>query len=223
LKLACFLLFATGLTLAGATTDAVLARMDQAAATFRGVSAKIKKTSYTAIIKESSDETGTIRLLAPKPRSVNALVRIEQPDPKLIAFRDKKAQIYLPKINTVQEYDLGKYDSLLTQGLLIGFATPVKELKKTYSVEGSVEDPIDGKKTTKLTLVPTQEAVKQHLSRIELWINDADGLPVRQKLHQLSGDYTQIDYSDMKLEPGLADKDVRLELPANVKREYPQK
>ena len=197
--------------------------MDSAATSFRGMTAKIRMISYTAIIKETTEESGTITLRSPKPRTVVALIDFEKPDKKSFSFRDKKAQIYLPKINTVQEYDLGKYDSLLTQGLLIGFGTSSKDLQKNYTVSGGAEETIEGLKTWKIELVPTAETIRQHITRIELWVGADTGLPVQEKLYRKSGDYTQIVYSEMKLQSNLTDEQVKLKLPGNVKKEYPQK
>lgn len=197
--------------------------MDAAAASFKGMTAKIRMIAYTAIIKETTEESGTIALRSPKPRTVVTLIEFEKPDTKSYSFRDKKAQIYLPKINTVQEYDLGKYDSLLTQGLLIGFGTSSKDLQKNYTVSGGTEETIEGQKTLKIELVPTAETIRQHITRIELWIGADSGLPVQEKLYRKSGDYTQIVYSEMKLQSNLTDEQVKLKLPANVKKEYPQK
>lgn len=187
------------------------------------MTSKIQMLSYTAIIKESTEETGTISLRGTKSKSVNALIHFVKPDEKSIAFRNKKVQIYLPKINTVQEYDMGKFDNLLTQGLLIGFATPAKEIRKSYTVKLLGEETVGGQACSKLELTPTQQEILQHLSRLELWISNTTGLPVQEKLFQQSGDYTQIIYSDMKLDPRLTDEQVQLKLPGNVKKEYPQK
>ncbi len=203
--------------------DSVLARMDKAANSFQGMTSSIQMISHTAIIKESTEESGTIALRGTKTKTVNALINFVKPDNKSIAFRNKKVQIYLPKINTVQEYDMGKFDSLLTQGLLIGFATPAKEIRKNYQIKLLGEESVAGQACTKLELTPTQQTIQQHLSRLELWISNTTGLPVQEKLHQQSGDYTQIIYSDMKLVPGLTDQQVQLKLPADVKKEYPQK
>jgi len=197
--------------------------MDSAATSFRGMTAKIRMISYTAIIKETTEESGTITLRSPKPRTVVALIDFEKPDKKSFSFRDKKAQIYLPKINTVQEYDLGKYDSLLTQGLLIGFGTSSKDLQKNYTISGGTDETIEGLKTSKLELVPTAETIRQHITRIELWVGTDTGLPVQEKLYRKSGDYTHIVYSEMKLQSNLTDEQVKLKLPGNVKKEYPQK
>ncbi len=217
------LLLLLGAALAeGATTDQVLARMDAAGASFRGMSAKLRKISHTAIIRESQEESGSI-LLQKQKKSVLARIDFEKPDVRSIQFRDRKVQIYLPKLNVVQEYDLGRYDSLLSQGLLIGFATPSPELRKNYRVRLMGEEPIGGQAAYRLELEPTTASIKQHFTKIELWIGSAEGLPLQQRLFQPSGDYTQIIYSDMKLEPNLSDERLRLKLPSNVKREYPQK
>ncbi len=197
--------------------------MDAAAASFRGMTANIRMVSYTAIIKETTEESGTIALRSPKPRTVVALIDFEKPDQKSYSFRDKKAQIYLPKINTVQEYDLGKYDSLLTQGLLIGFGTSSKDLRKNYTISGGADETVEGLKSWKVELVPTAETIRQHITRIELWVNAGTGLPVQEKLYRKSGDYTQIVYSEMKLQSNLTDEQVKLKVPGNVKKEYPQK
>ncbi len=221
-RLSLFLVLSTA-ALPAATVDSVLARMDEAGTAFRGMTAKMRKLSYTAIIKETLEESGKITLRCPKPRQVQALIDFDKPDLKSFLFRDKKVQIFMPKLNTVQEWDLGKFDSLLTQGLLIGFATPSKEIRKNYSVLLVGEETVVGRKTFKLELVPTVESIRQHFTKIDLWIAISDGLPVQQRLIQASGDYTQIIYSDMQLQAVPSDQQVSLKLPPNVKREYPQK
>ncbi len=221
-RLSLFILLFTA-ALPAATVDSVLARMDEAGTAFRGMTAKMRKLSYTAIIKETLEESGKITLRCPKPRQVQALIDFDKPDLKSFLFRDKKVQIFMPKLNTVQEWDLGKFDSLLTQGLLIGFATPSKEIRKNYSILLVGEETVVGRKTFKLELVPTVESIRQHFTKIDLWIAISDGLPVQQRLIQASGDYTQIIYSDMQLQAVPSDQQVSLKLPPNVKREYPQK
>ena len=223
MRLLTLLLFLVPAALPAATIDAVLSRMDEAGLAFRGMTAKMRKLSHTAIIKETLEESGKITLRCPKPRQVQALIDFDKPDLKSFLFRDKKVQIFMPKLNTVQEWELGKFDSLMTQGLLIGFATPSREIRKNYAVVLAGEETSAGRKTYKLELVPTLESIRQHISKIDLWISVADGLPVQQRLIQESGDYTQIIYTDMQLQASLTDQQVALKLPANVKREYPQK
>jgi len=215
--------FLTCVTAQASSLDEALARMDKSAAGFRGLTANVKMTSYTAIVKESSDESGKITLFRPKPRDMRMLVEFMQPSPRAVAFQKSKIQLYYPKLQTVREYDLGKQSSLLDQFLLLGFGTPGNELKKAYNIKFTGEETINGVKADRLELTPLSEEALKHVRRIELWVSQADGIVLQQKVHQPSKDYMLITYSDIQLNPGLTEDSVKLKLPKGVKKETPQK
>jgi outer membrane lipoprotein-sorting protein len=81
---------------------------------------------------------------------------------------------------------------------------------------------VDGKPVSRLELVPKDKKTKEQFNRIELWINDA-GYPVRQRFHEPNGNHRTVNYTNMKVNPDISASDLALRLPANVKREYPQK
>ncbi|MDX1981941.1 MAG: outer-membrane lipoprotein carrier protein LolA [Bryobacteraceae bacterium] len=201
----------------------VMARMDAAASGFRGATANIRKISYTAVIKDSAEEKGKVTILRAKPREMQLRMDLTAPDTKTWVFRGKKAELYLPKINTVQEYDLGKYSRLLDQFLLLGFGSTSRDLQKSYAVKFAGEEVVDGQKASKLEMTPTSEQAREHLRRVEIWFPLSGGLPIQQKFFQNSGDYVMVSYSGLKLEANLAESAIRLALPKDVKREYPQK
>jgi outer membrane lipoprotein-sorting protein len=58
---------------------------------------------------------------------------------------------------------------------------------------------------------------------VEIWFSQESGNPVQQKFYMGSGDYMLVNYAETKLDANLPEQAVRLKLPANVKREYPQK
>lgn len=198
-------------------------KLDQNAASFRSMSAHIERIDYTAVIKDAARESGDIRLLRLKPGSVAMRIDFKQPDEKQISYADKKVQVFLPKINTVQIVDVGKIDSLISQGILIGFGTNSKELQKTYSIKLLGEEAINGKPCTRIELTPKQDSALLKLKKIEVWLGNADGYPQRQKLFQGAGDYNQATYTDLKINSSLTEKELRLDLPKNVKKEYPTK
>lgn len=203
--------------------QAVLAKMDESAAEFRSMSGKVRKVTHTAVINDDEVETGTIRLKRQGPRDIRLLVEITGHDPKSYALQGRKAEIYYPKIQTVQEYDLGKQGQLLDQFLLLGFGTPTRDLLKAYSLRVAGEETVAGVKTARVELIPKSPRVLQHLTKAELWISLADGHTVQQRFHEPSGDYRLATYSDVKWNQPLADSEVALKLPNNVKREYPQR
>lgn len=217
------LLLAGALGATPLTLPEVLAKLDQNAATFRAMSAKLERIDYTAVLKDSARETGTILLLKKKPGSVAMRIDFQEPDPKQISYADKKVQSYLPKINTVQIVDVGKIDNLISQGILIGFGTTAKELQKSYKVKLLGEEVIGGKPTTKIELTPHGDSALMKIRKIEVWLSHADGYPLRQKLYQGAGDYNQASYTDLKINPPLREQDLKLDLPKDVKKEYPAK
>jgi outer membrane lipoprotein-sorting protein len=218
------LLLLSGTALHAQTADAVLGRMDKASAGFRGITAAVKKVSYTAVIKETAEETGKMSLFRPKPKDMRMLVEFSKPDERAVAFGGKKVQIYYPKMQTVQEYDLGKQSSLLDQFLLLGFGTPGSELKKSYGIKWIGEETVAGVKASHIELQPLNAEAKAHVRQVDLWISDADGQPVQQKILQPSRDYTLITYGDLKVNPaGLSENSVKLNVPKGTKTERPQK
>lgn len=201
----------------------VLARMDQSSASFRAMTAKIRKSSFTAVIKDLSEESGSISMRLGKNREMELRMDLTSPDQKSWAFRGRKAELYVPKINTVQEYDLGKHGRLLDQFLLLGFGSTSKDLEKNYTLKLIGNESLQGKETSKLELVPKSSAAQEHLKKVEMWLPHEAGHPIQQKFFQSSGDYVLVSYSETKLESALPDTAVRLNLPKGVKREYPQK
>lgn len=211
------------LGLSAASLEAILAKMDEAAVGFKGMRAKVKRSQFTAVIKEESVEIGRMVMRRPKPKQAEFLIEITDPDRKSISIQGKSAQIYYPKINTVQIYDIGKFNDLLTQALLLGFGASGKDLNAGYAVKKLGEEPINGKKCTRLELVPKSEKVLEHIKKVELWIGDAEGYPLQQKIFQPSNDSMTISYSEIEIVSNLDANAVKLNLPKNVKKEHPQR
>jgi outer membrane lipoprotein-sorting protein len=96
----------------------------------------------------------------------------------------------------VEEYNLGKYKAFADQYLLLGFGTPGHELKKGYLVTMRGEPVLDGKKVIELELTPKSESVRNQISKIELWFDEATWLPVQQQFFETgSEDYFIIRYT----------------------------
>jgi outer membrane lipoprotein-sorting protein len=218
---ACLLISPAGA--ASPSLEEVLARLDKAAPAFRSLKANLKKLTYTAVIKESAEESGAITLLRPRPKDLRMLIEISRPDQKGVYYQNRKLQIYYPKMQTVQEFDLGKQGALVDQFLLLGFGSSAADLKAGYEIKLGGEEQVGAYRATRLELTPKSAQAREHVRLIELWISDELSQPVQQKIHQPSRDYILITYSDLKINPGLTEDAVRLNLPKGVKREYPQR
>jgi outer membrane lipoprotein-sorting protein len=219
-----FFLLATGVAFAasGSTTaETVLSKLDAAAPSFTGMTANLTRVTYTKVLDEQTTESGTIALRK-QGSGIQLLIKLEKPDEKLVSFRGRKAEIYYPKLKTVEEWDLGKHSGLIDQFLLVGFGSG-KALKSAYSVKYLGDDTVAGQKVHKLELIPQSDEVKDKLRRVDLWVAEDGAYPVQQRFVQPSGDYYLVTYSGVKLNPALTDEALRLNLPKGVKRTTPQK
>jgi outer membrane lipoprotein-sorting protein len=207
---------------AASTAAQVLARMDKEAPGFRGVTASINRVKYTAILDERSEEVGTMAIRR-AGKNVESRIEIVKPNPRALAFSGDTVQLYYPKINTVQEFDVSKNRGLVDQFLLLGFGSAGKDLARSYTVTAKGSETIGGVSATRLELIPKSAKAKELLKAVEIWVPEGAAYPIRQKFIEPSDDYMEVTYTEVKVNPNLAAKDVQLSLPANVKREYPQR
>ena len=211
-----------GLSLCADSLKDVLARMDRSAETFQGMTADLKQVQHTAIINEDEKDSAQVRLKRGKD-GLRGYVEFAEPNRRIIGFENRQLQVYYPKTNTVDIYDLGKHGAQLDQFLLLGFGTSGKELEKSYKMSVTGTETLNGSPATRLELVPKTAEVKEYLKKLELWIPTAASYPLQEKIHKNDQDYILINYSDVKINPGLTDKDLELRLPAGINKVYPQK
>jgi len=214
-------MFCAAMSLAAeGTLESTLARMDQAAGSFKDLTADLSRTHHTAVINEDTVDSGEILIKRIRPHELLMRFDIAQPDPRKIAVDSRHAEVYFPKSQTVQIYDISKYKKLADLILLLGFGTTSKELAASYTIRFGGEEAAGDQKIARLELTPKSD--ETHLKRVDLWISDATGLPVRQKLYWPGDDYDVATYSNVKTNVNLPDMALKLDLPKGVKREFPQ-
>jgi outer membrane lipoprotein-sorting protein len=217
------LIAATAAAVHGQNLQAVLSRMDVAGNQFKAMTSHMDRITHVDVINDDTPESGTIRITRSKAKEIRVSLDFSKPEPKQVAISERKVEIYYPKANRVEEYDLGKYKSLVDQFVLLGFGTTGKDLQKAYNLKFVKDETVAEQKCSRIELDPKDSKVKKQYSKFELCIADPGGYPVLQKLIEPSGNYTSITYSDIKLNPDLRPEAMNLNLPAGVKREYPQK
>jgi outer membrane lipoprotein-sorting protein len=199
----------------------VFARIDKAAASFRGFKADIRKVSHLDAINEDTVDNGTITVRRAKAQELDMLVNLKEPDPKLVSLSGKRVEIYYPKSNYVDEYDLNReYKSMAQKFLLLGFGTTSAELKSAYDVSLAGPETIAGQKATSIILIPKDKELAQHYPKFQLWISNETGIAVQQKVFETGGDYELATYTNMKL-MNVPESDVKLQIPRDAVKKRP--
>ncbi len=206
-----------------ATVEQTLAAMDAASASFKAMSAKVQWVSHQGVVNEDNTDRGTIALRRPAPGEMTMLIELTDPNRKSVLLSGKKLELYFPKIQTVQEYDVGRNRQTFEQFLLLGFGSSGKELAERYKIQLLGQEVLEGQPTAHLELTPVSPEILKHLKKAELWITSRGAYPVRQKLYFPAGDYSLVSYTEVKINPPLAGSALSLKLPRGVKREFPQK
>ncbi len=200
----------------------ILARMDRAAGDFRSLTAQMKRIQFTAVLSESSEMDGELRLKRTKNGTVG-VIEFTQPEQRTVVINGKQVQVYYPKANTVEIYDASKYTSNMDQILLLGFGTSSADLKKSYDFKDGGAQKINGAETTRIELTPKSAELKKLITKIELWIPEGQSNPIRAKFSEPSRNYELVDYADIKVNPAVPDSAFSLALPPKVKKIFPQK
>jgi outer membrane lipoprotein-sorting protein len=206
-------------TAASWTLEGVLSMLDRAAQDFHTLTADIEHMKYTAVVKDTSSETGQIFVR----RDDKMRIEFQKPDPRTILRNGDSLFIYTPKINRVEEYNIGKHRAFADQYLALGFGTKGDTLKKNYVVTLIGEEEFDSRKTVVLELTPKSEQARSQIARIRMWIDEASWLPVQQKFFETSSDdYFLSHYTHIMKNLKISDAKFKPDWPKSVKVEKPR-
>jgi len=192
-----------------------MARLDQFARTFTGAKAAIRSPNHVKGLPEDDVETGTIFVKSSGGRT-QFLINFTQPNAYTAAVREQLAEVYHPKLNEIQEYDIRAYRDIAQKLFLLGFGMPGRELTGNYKIGNLKNETVDGQPATYMELIPKSPDVLKQLKSVEIWISDATLCPVRQTFHLPDGGSRSADFSAVEINPRLPAN--TFDLPKSAKR-----
>ena len=201
---------------AGAVTlETVYKSMDAAAAKFNTTQANFEWDRYEKVIDEVDDvETGNIfyRRVG-KDVEMKAEIKTAgpsrdklKPEPQFVLFSQGKVQRYLPRVDQVTVYDVGKNRTEVEAYLVLGFGGSGQDLAKAFEVTFQGQETIEGIPAAKLQLIPKSERVRNTFARILLWIDLDRGISVQQQFFEPGGNYKLAKYSSIRLNEKIPDE-----------------
>ena len=171
--------------------------MNDAAKRLKSLCANLEYTKVTVLVNDKSTEQG--RLFFRKGKTPDVRIEMQQPESKVILFKKNKAEIYLPKINQIQEYSLEQNSGLVEGFLLLGFGAETGELMKSYTVKYLKEEEVGGDTTAVLELTPRTQSVSSRLTKIQMWVSEDSWMPAQEEFFEPSGDYLIARYTGVKI------------------------
>jgi len=168
------------------TVESILTRMDAAGKSFKSLTADLEHIKYTAVVKDTSTETGRIFVR----RDEKMRIEITAPDKRTILRSGDSLFVYTPKINSVEEYNLGKNRAMVDQYVLLGFGTKSENVKKNYDVQLVGEDKLDQRNTLILELVPKSASIRGHMAEHDDYFPPAAARALEAKLRAMGKQVT---------------------------------
>ena len=199
LSLALLPLLGTGVSIAQTPIelDAILENMATGGREFRSLEADIEKTKVTVFVNVSSTDFGKVYFAGSGDDS-RIRVTISEPAEQHLLVADGKAQLYRPRIDLLEEYDLGDRGDM-AEFLVIGFGASNQTLRDDYNVALEGETMLEGIQTSVLRLEPKSERLAALFPTIQLWVDQSRWIPVQARLNEAGGDYQIVKYSSIVL------------------------
>jgi outer membrane lipoprotein-sorting protein len=177
--------------------DAVLKKMDSAAATFHSTQADFEWDQYQKVVDETDVQKGVIYFRR-VGQQIEMMAHVKDPDQKFVLYKDGKLQVYQPKIEQLIVHDMGNSRNDLESYLVLGFGGSGQDLTRAFDVTYGGDETVDGIATGKLQLVPKADKVRNTFTQIILWIDMARGISVQQKFITPQGDFRLVKYSNIR-------------------------
>jgi len=196
--------------------DTVLRQMEAVGKSFRSFSASFSQKKYTAVLREfDTPESGEFHYA--RARDGSALLRQEvtRPALRILTIRGGSAVIYQPALKQAQVANLGKNKDK-AEYLALGLGQSPGKLRESFDLELLGKENLGSAPCWMLLLKPRSREAAAFFSSITLWIREATGVPIQQKLQEPNGDYLLVSFTSEKLNRPIPDSRFEQKLPAGV-------
>jgi len=216
-KIACLLCFLSLSPVSQAqgtyTLDQVFAKMDEVAKTFRSAQSDIERTHVTILVNDKDVSSGKFYYVR-KGKEPRVRLDLVKPAIQQLLIDKGKLQIYTPNLKQVQEASLGEHQDKVEMFMALGFGQSSQDLKKNFAVSVGPDEVVEGRKTTVLELKPNNSSM---FRSVQMWMDQQKWVSIQIKTTESSGDYLNLKFYNIKINPSIPESTFILKLPSDVR------
>ena len=216
-KIACLLCFLSLSPVSQAqgtyTLDQVFAKMDEVAKTFRSAQSDIERTHVTILVNDKDVSSGKFYYVR-KGKEPRVRLDLMKPAIQQLLIDKGKLQIYTPNLKQVQEASLGEHQDKVEMFMALGFGQSSQDLKKNFEVSVGPDEVVEGRKTTVLELKPNNSSM---FKSVQMWMDQQKWVSIQIKTTESSGDYLNLKFYNIKINPNIPESTFILKLPSDVR------
>lgn len=199
----------------GWTLDSALKQIGRQADDFETVLSDVSVIWSDSEGKTTREATGRIYM----NRKAQIRLNVSDPQERVYLIDDREVQEYSSRHNLVEVYSRSKHKNRLEPFIRLGFSESGKDLKDNFLVTMLGEDKIGSARVLGLELTPKKDALRQTVSKMTLWIDEASWMPVRQVIaHVTHGETLTLNYSGMARNLNLNDELFRDDWPKGTQK-----
>ncbi|HSR66905.1 MAG TPA: outer membrane lipoprotein carrier protein LolA [Acidobacteriota bacterium] len=202
------------------TLDQVLQRLDERSHKVKSLHSGIEIKNWIKLLTEfDRPEKGEIWLLKDSGKTYFRR-QIEEPHTNVLVVDGQEAVYYQPRIKQAVLYSLkgGGQKQHGVGNLFFALLTDRETLEGNYQVELTGREEIRGQNTYVLQLIPRDPQAARDFSKLVFYLSPQHWMPLRQTIHQSIGDYQQMDFTDLEINPKIDKNRFDLKLPDDVQR-----
>jgi outer membrane lipoprotein-sorting protein len=194
--------------------EAILERMRLAQAGLESLKARLEQVkSYPQLGIEDPVEKGFLYFEPGKMR-----LEIQEPESRILVVKDGKYVLYQPRIRQAISGKVeGRGTTGLFPGLLTGSPESFRELEKSYAASDLGEENFGGRRAHHLRFL-ARSGIPVYCQEIDLFIDVALLLPVRQKCREANQSEITLTLADIERDAPLPESLFRVEIPDGVER-----
>jgi outer membrane lipoprotein-sorting protein len=186
---------------AGADLDKVIAQLNAAAVKFHSAQADFSWDVYQAVVQDHDIQTGTTYFeRGSGTTQMAAEVKQENntPAPKYIVYNGSELQFYQPEIKQITIFHTSANRSQAESFLTLGFGGSGTELQANWDVTLLGRETMNGAQVAKLDLKPKAANVQNTFTHVNIWVDPARAISLKQIFFTPSGDLRTVTYSNIR-------------------------
>lgn len=190
--LAAVFLFTTPL-FAADRLSTVLSQMDAASAKFKSAQADLTQENYERVVRETTTDKGTVYFKG-QGASLEMGLKLDPPTARLVNYKNGVVRVYDPGPNQITEIRSGQIATYLA----VAFGGSGKDLANAWEITDKGAEQIDGVSVEHLDLVSKDAEARAKVSHVEIWVDPARAISLKQQVFLPGGNYKISTYRNIR-------------------------
>jgi outer membrane lipoprotein-sorting protein len=188
-----------------------LVEIDARGAKIHDLSADFTQEKHTALLKKPLVSTGHILI-----KGSASLWTTTHPEPTVMRIDDKEVRLYYPRQKVVEVYRTDERMGSLAASPFPRLAVINSHFSFERVSPRDLLPDVDETKYLALRMKPTEPELQKHIDEVTVVLEIATGFVARAQTIDSDGDRMVLTFSNIRMNGGLKDDDLKLQLPADV-------